>query len=187
LQTSRAACPRDTLDALLEVEMHRRRLGPIVGLVALLAVTAPRSTALANPSPSKLEGTWLVDLTFSDGFTLKALFTFMPGHTPGEGTLVDTNNFQFVPPACTPDQGVWERRGEREFVATHLTFCFNADTGLPDGTAKVRDRIELGRSGDRLAIRQFIEVFDNDGNPTGLTFEATGRGVRVKAEAPPRQ
>ena len=77
-----------------------------------------------------IEGTWLADVTFTNGFSLKVLFTFIPGKDGEEGTLIDTNEYQFTPnPICGPDQGVWARTSERNFAATHKTFCFDETSG----------------------------------------------------------
>src|SRR5205085_12105337 len=116
--------------------------------------------------------------------------TFMPGRNDDEGTLVDTNEFQNTPnPICSPDQGVWERQNNREFIATHYNFCFDAFStppGAPDGTSKVRDTIKLSKNGETFEMLQYIEGFDTEGDLV-FTGTVTGHGVRLHAEAPPSQ
>jgi hypothetical protein len=131
----------------------------------------------------RLEGTWLATVTFTDGFALKVLFTFMPGKDDTEGTLIDTNEFLLTPdPIGTPDQGVWQRTSDRSYIATHLAFLFNSADGSPAGTAKVRDAISL--NGDRFTGFQFVDIYDTDGHPV-VSVRATMTAVRMRAEAPP--
>ena len=139
-----------------------------------------------TPGPKgRLEGTWLATVTFTDGFALKVLFTFMPGRDENEGTLVDSNEFLLTPdPIGAPDQGVWQRTAERNFIATHLAFLFNSADGSPAGTAKVRDAITINQLGTQFTGRQFVEIFDADGNFVD-SFSATMTAVKLRAEAPP--
>src|ERR1044072_2330941 len=122
----------------------------------------------AGPAPappkSRLEGTWLTTVTFSDGFELKVLFTFMPGKDENEGTLIDQNEFQFTPPACTADQGVWARTTNFDFIATHFAFCFDPENdNSPNGSVKVRDTKKVNSRGDGFTGRQYIEILAPDG------------------------
>jgi hypothetical protein len=139
----------------------------------------------ATGPKGRLEGTWVATVTFTDGFALKVLFTFMPGKDENEGTLIDTNEFLLTPdPIGAPDQGVWQRTADRTFIATHLAFLFNSADGSPAGTAKVRDAITLNQLNDRFTGRQFVEIFDTDGTFV-VSFSATMTAVKLKAEAPP--
>lgn len=141
---------------------------------------------LNAPAKARLEGTWLATVSFSDGFELKVLFTFMPGKDENEGTLIDTNEFLLTPnPIGAPDQGVWQRTADRSFIATHLAFLFDADAGgEPAGTAKVRDSITLNDLGTQFTGKQYVEIFDPHGK-LAATFQATMRATRLRAEAPP--
>lgn len=133
----------------------------------------------------KLEGTWVTTVSFDDGFVLKVLFTFMPGKDDTEGTLIDTNEFLLTPdPIGAPDQGVWQRTAERSFIATHLAFLFNSKDGSPAGTAKVRDAITINQLGNQFTGRQYVEIFDTDGNFV-VSFSAAMTAVKMQAEAPP--
>jgi hypothetical protein len=136
----------------------------------------------------RLEGTWLATVTFADGFELKVLFTFMPGKDENEGTLIDSNEFLLTPnPIGAPDQGVWQRTAERSFIATHLAFLFDAEAGgAPAGIAKVRDSITLNDIGTQFTGKQYVEIFDAQGKLV-ITFQATMRATRLRAEAPPAQ
>jgi hypothetical protein len=146
----------------------------------------PQIDGVVAPGPKgRLEGTWLATVTFTDGFALKVLFTFMPGKDENEGTLIDTSEFLLTPdPIGAPDQGVWQRTAERNFIATHLAFLFNSSDGSPAGTAKVRDAITLNQLNDRFTGRQFVEIFDTNGAFV-VSFSATMTAVKLKAEAPP--
>jgi hypothetical protein len=143
---------------------------------------------LNAPAKGRLEGTWLATVSFSDGFELKVLFTFMPGKDENEGTLIDTNEFLLTPnPIGAPDQGVWQRTADRSFIATHLAFLFDAEAGGPPaGTAKVRDSITLNDLGTQFTGRQYVEIFDPSGKLV-VSFQATMRATRLRAEAPPAQ
>lgn len=142
-------------------------------------ITAP------TPAKYRLEGTWLATVTFTDGFALKVLFTFMPGRDENEGTLIDSNEFLLTPdPIGAPDQGVWQRTVDRTFIATHLAFLFNSADGSPAGTAKVRDGIMM-LDNDRFTGRQFVDIYDTNGALV-ISLRATMNATRIKAQAPPQ-
>ncbi|MFL6275029.1 MAG: hypothetical protein ACJ74G_07445 [Blastocatellia bacterium] len=139
----------------------------------------------ATPSKFRLEGTWLATVTFTDGFALKVLFTFMPGRDENEGTLIDSNEFLLTPdPIGAPDQGVWQRTVDRSFIATHLAFLFNSADGSPAGTAHVRDGITM-LDNDRFTGRQFVDIYDTN-DTLVASFRATINATRIKAQAPPQ-
>lgn len=162
----------------------------LVLAVSGLTVNAQNKTEKTDDSTQssngKLDGTWLATVTFSDGFSLKVLFTFTPGSEDNEGTLIDQNEYQFTPnPVCTADQGVWKKSGNSSYIATHLAFCFDAQSNYdPAGSVKVRDEIRLSRRGDTFTGRQYIQVYDVNGDLTD-EFEATMEAARVKPQAPP--
>ncbi len=174
-------CQKATLAAALSLAL------------AALATASPLAAAgdavrAASNGGSSLAGTFLVTATFTDPADIppsQVLITFMPGRNANEGTLVDTNTFQNTPPIpCSPDQGVWRRKGG-SFIATHYNFCFDADNGnVPAGPTKIRDRLFLGNGGETLTGTQYVEGYDTDGN---LVFvgRVTLQGTRVHAEAPP--
>ena len=171
----------------------KRTLTSLLACVMLsIVVTAVGAQSKSiNPEAAapkgRLEGTWLAAVTFTDGFELKVLFTFMPGKTENDGTLIDTNEFQLTPnPVCSPDQGTWARTGDRDFIATHLAFCFDAFKDfIPAGNVKVRDAIRINDRGDQFTGKQHVDVFDAGGSLIA-TFDATMRATRVAAEAPPQ-
>ena len=168
--------------------MNLKRIFLALAMVVLIAMPAAlagvQNSVVAPPGHKvNIEGTWLADVTFTDGFTLKVLFTFMPVKDGEEGTLIDTNEYQFTPnPICTPDQGVWARTGDRDFAATHKTFCFDQNEGgNPAGTAKIRDSIRLNSSGNEFTGTQRVDIYDTAGNLTD-TFNATMHAVRMRVE-----
>lgn len=173
--------------------MKIRRILSILFSVMILGASLVPADAInmkedTGPRQS-LEGSWLVTATFSDPAGIppfKVLFNFSPGRTDNEGTLIDTNEFQLTPnPVCSPDQGVWERTGNREFIATHYNFCFDAlNMYVPAGPTKIRDTIKLSKDGESFTMRQYIEGYDTDNN---LVFvgKVDATGIRLHAEAPP--
>lgn len=166
-----------------------------LAIILTMSVLAPFACAqgraqaapeLGNIANTRLEGTWKTTVTFEDDFALQVLFTFMPGRSEGEGTLIDQNDYQLTPgPICTADQGVWKQTSTRTYIATHYAFCFDTDADNdPAGSVKVRDEIEINLKGTEFTGRQFIEIFDVDGILVD-EFEADMEGTRVNAEAPP--
>jgi hypothetical protein len=159
---------------------------PAAGFLTVGAQEKTEKTDDLNEgSGGRLDGTWLATVTFTDGFSLKVLFTFAPGKDANEGTLIDQNEYQLTPnPVCTADQGAWKRRGS-SYLATHLAFCFDAEANYdPAGSVKVRDEIRVNRRGDAFTGRQFIEIYDTGGEVVD-EFEAALEAVRVNPEAPP--
>ncbi len=171
----------------------RSILAPLFSLLLLVASLVPAAGVDRKEDPGPrhtLEGAWLVTATFTDPVGIppfKVLFNFAPGKNDNEGTLIDTNEFQLTPnPVCSPDQGVWERVGNREFIATHYNFCFDAlNMYTPAGPTKIRDSIKISKDGESFTMKQYIEGFDTDNN---LVFvgKVNATGVRLHAEAPPK-
>jgi len=173
----------------------RSLLTSAAGLLAAIVVTAASLFAQAgkpiDPLPdvgrnAKLEGMWKATVTFPGDFSLKVFFTFIPGTSDGDGTLIDQNEYQYTPnPVCTADQGVWQRTTGQKFIATHYAFCFDAENGFePAGSVKVRDNIIVSKSGDTFEGTQHVDIYDADGNHVD-EVDATMTGERVAAEAPP--
>jgi hypothetical protein len=143
-----------------------------------------QSTESVTDEPSIL-GTWNVTQTSSDGFRFRWHFTFMPGRTSDEGTIITTSSLDLVPnPVCVPEQGVWVKTGVREYAVTRETFCFDEPSGDPAGTGKWRTLITLGPRGNGLVGREHLDVYDPQGN---LIFSAndTLRGMRMQVEMLP--
>lgn len=175
-------------------------------LVADVREQNVRDDRANNRRKNWIEGTWRGALTFvslQESRTsrgphaaltggapppIEVLFTFTPGHNKTEGAVFDSNSFQLTPnPVCTQDQGVWEKVGERSYIATHYAYCFDETSvpaGDPDGYVKVRDAITLSQDGNSFTINQYVEGFDTEGTQN---FSASGSGeaTRVVAEAPP--
>src|ERR1041384_6396470 len=100
----------------------RQLIATVFAFVFVLAMTVPAPAQGSGDSTRrKLEGAWLLTATFVDPPGIppfKVLLTFASGKTENEGTLMDTNEFQLTPnPVCSPDQGVWARTGNGEYVA----------------------------------------------------------------------
>jgi len=192
----------------------RARSKILLGFTALLAGTilvaesreqGLREELATSKKKNYILGTWRASLTFQtiqdNGGSkgphpartvgglppMDVLFSFAPGHTKNDGTVVDSNSFQLTPnPVCTQDQGVWQKVGDHSYIATHYAFCFDAvnDPGAPDGYVKVRDAILLSADGESISINQYVEGFDTQGTPN-FTASGSGLGIRLAAEAPP--
>ncbi|GEM_PF-2241199 len=171
-----------------KLSQHKAKTNAIQSLAEPEQEITPQGNVSAAAAKGRLEGTWLATVTFPDGFEIQVLFTFMAGKDENEGTLIDTNNFLLTPnPIGAPDQGVWQRTAQRSFIATHLAFLFDTENGgEPAGTAKVRDTIVINDLGTQFTGRQYIEIFDPNGQLVD-TFQATMRATRIVAQAPPNQ
>lgn len=142
----------------------------------------PPSTETATAAEPSLLGTWNVVQTSSDGFKFKWHYTFMPGRTIDEGTMITTSSLDLVPnPVCIPEQGVWVKTGVRQYALTRETFCFEEPSGDPAGSAKWRSVITLGPLGNGFTGREQLEAFDPQGH---LVFSAedTLRATRMQVE-----
>jgi hypothetical protein len=87
--------------------------------VAILSITE----AKAQTPKIRIEGAWDVVLT-EEGAPLKLQYTFAPGKTTGEGTLVFSTELDAGPGViCTPSLGAWKRISANQFLATSKTTC----------------------------------------------------------------
>ena len=150
--------------------------------IAGMHATAGAQSRTLSSSSKKLEGTWNVTETTGDGFQFQWHYTFGPGRTANDGTLIATSNLDLTPdPIIVPSQGVWIKTGARTFATTRETFSFDSATGAPVGPAKWRSAITLDATGNAFTGTEHLDVFDLDGN---LVFSAddTVEGIRMEVE-----
>jgi len=176
----------------------RSRVMPTVLIALILVIVSaaaqaqsarsevPDEVSAGIKASSTLDGMWRAVVSFGDEFSLRVLFTFNNGVGNDSGTLIDQNEYQYTPnPICTADQGVWERTGNDTFIATHYAFCFDTEHGnAPAGSVRVRDNIKVDQKKGTFVGTQYIELLDADDNVLD-TVEATMRGERIGAQAPP--
>jgi hypothetical protein len=133
----------------------------------------------------RLEGTWRATEAFADGSVFRVLFTFGAGKNSNSGVVNHSDELFLVSaPSCLTAQGVWKKKGERNFIATDEGFCFDTNNDfLPDGKVKFKSAIRLNRQGSEFNGRMHIEGFDVNGV---LVFEddALLHAERMPAEAP---
>jgi hypothetical protein len=115
----------------------------------------------ASARENTLVGTWLLELTGRDCQTgepvgtppNQALHTYLPS-----GSLVGSNN---VTAFRSPSYGIWKRTDKQQFLATFISFRFNAD-GTPAGKIEVTESIALGESSHSFTATSVVEIFDVD-------------------------
>jgi hypothetical protein len=149
------------------------------------ASAKPQTTESATTTEPSILGTWNVTQTSAGGFQFQWHYTFMPGSTSDDGTLITSSSLDLVPnPVCVPEQGVWMKIGIRQYALTRATFCFDEPSGDPAGSAKWRTVITLGRQGNGFVGSEHLDAFDPQGH---LVFSAddTLRATRMQVEMPP--
>jgi len=157
-------------------------------VAALLAAGVAGSAAAQEPSnnggaSSRLEGTWDLVLTFTDGSQVKSVLNVAAGRSPNEGSVIHSAEPSLAPPNPTlPEQGAWRRTKGREFVASYYGFSYT-ETFQPFGRVGFRHVITLGKNGKTFTGQALFEVLDASGT---VLFSDTvqSTGVRQRAEAP---
>lgn len=153
-----------------------------ISFLILAAVFAPVDALAQNNSRPRLEGGWLTTIVDPEGGELRTRFTFAPGSTAREGTLIFTTEQDAGPVFfCATDTGVWKKTGNREFTTSHEAFCQEEGTPV---ILKSRDRITLNPAGDAFTGTQLVQGFDADGN---LLFEVEVmlHGARLSVDESP--
>lgn len=165
-----------------ERRLISRNLIVALTLVIFVASIITEARAQSSKPKRRVEGTWRVTLTSGD-FQQAERFTFIPGRSNDEGSLVFSNEIDSIPP-CGTDHGSWVRLSGRDFRTTHEAFCTDLETASPSVRLKWREEITLSDDGDSLTGRGLFEVFDVAGE---LLFSApfTLAGARMEAESLP--
>jgi hypothetical protein len=139
-----------------------------------------QSSAASKANARTIRGVWRTVVTPRNCqtgeplLTLPGLFTFHEGGTMSEYGIGPGSS----PALRSPGHGVWQREhGWQEFSLAFTYYRYNA-SGVFIGWQKVTAALELGASGDELAKRSVIEIFDvNDSLiATGC---ATAAGTRL--------
>lgn len=144
-------------------------------------LTAQEPTNIS--ASSRLEGTWEVVNTFSDGSQVKSLLTIAAGRSANEGSVIHSAELSFTLPNPTlPEQGAWRRTRGREFVASYRGFAYT-DTFQPFGRIGFRHVITLDKNGKTFTGQALFEVIDASGAVL-FSDNVQTTGVRQRAEAP---
>jgi hypothetical protein len=102
-----------------------------------------------------------------------------------EGGLVESLNDPILKNSAGTAHGAWVRTGDGEFAFTWRRFLFDFPPGPGEGkftaTVKVRGRLTLNETSDRLSGPFRFDVFD----PTGTVILSSGgmaQGERIGVE-----
>jgi hypothetical protein len=116
------------------------------------------------PAHDALVGTWDLVLTFSDGGQAKSVLTVIPGRSKGEGSVIHAAEASLLlPNPTTPEQGVWDYRGNRQFVASYRGFAVDSAFAAPAGRIGFRHRIRLNKDQRSFTGVALFEVLGTDG------------------------
>jgi hypothetical protein len=134
----------------------------LTSMIFMAAALLPLNQALAQTPKIRLEGAWDV-LVFDDGVPFKLTYTFAPGKTANEGTVVFFTEADLFPDGgCTPTLGAWKRTSANQFISTTRTVCREGDFIF---TLVSYDQYDLNDSSRTLTGRQRVFGFDQLGNP----------------------
>jgi len=157
-------------------------------VAALLAAGVAGSAVAAEPfnngaAGSRLEGTWDLVLTFSDGSQVASVLNVAAGYSANNGSVIHSAVLSFAPPNPTlPEQGAWRRTGRRTFVASYFGFSYT-ETFQPFGRIGWRHAITLDKNGKTFTGQAVFEVIDASGTVL-FSDNVQSAGVRQRAEAP---
>lgn len=159
-----------------------RRL--VLAAAIVMTVVIPDARAGDGPQHYRLEGTWDVLLTLSDGSQFRGVLTVIPGITPDGGSVMHSTDVSLRPPHPTlPEQGVWRREGHRRFVASYRGFAFDENL-QPFGRIGYRHAITLSKDAQSFTGQAVFEEIDRDGNVVFSDPAVQSYGVRQLAEGP---
>ena len=152
----------------------------LLHIATLLVLAAP---ALMFGSPNKLEGTWLINISFDGapppGFP--ATFPVMHTFTPG-GEVIESNS---LPESKGAGLGEWAAVGPWEFRYTMRFFAVN-QTGAVIGYAQVRQWIQTDREYSKIRACRFIgDIYAFNGTQLlHTTGSCTGSRMVIDLEQP---
>ena len=130
------------------------------------ALTSGKSDRPGKHHKQQILGTWLIDVTPTDGEPFQAMATLSPG-----GGLVETESSS---PGTA--QGSWKPRGRRRVAITFQRFEFGPG-GEPAGRVVVRTEVMVRR--DKFSGPFEFDVFNADGD---VVF--SGEGTATAARFP---
>jgi hypothetical protein len=149
----------------------------ILMAVALLSLTE----ANAQTPKIRLEGAWEVALN-EEGSLLKLRYTFAPGKTTSEGTLVFSTEVDAGPGViCTPSLGAWRRISANQFLATSKTTCNEKGFVF---TIKSFDSFTVNDTSSAFTGSTVFVGSDQNGDEI-FTGEASLNGTILLASPPP--
>ncbi len=139
--------------------MGRRRAVQLVGAVgaagagaAILAAGAAGGQANAAGKLPSIVGTWVIS---SPGPSMRLLQTYN-----ADGTHLSVHDEH---PTRSPQLGVWEQVGEREFLMRNLSLRFD-DDGVQNGSIDVRASYTVEQSGATMRGHGVRLELDLEGN-----------------------
>lgn len=155
-----------------------------VVMASQITVVGAQSRSGFGLQANRLEGSWDVTLTFSDGSTVKSILTVMAGgRSDNEGSVIHSAELSFTPPNPTlPEQGSWRRTGPREFVASYRGFSYTEEL-QPFGKIGFRHAITLSEDGEEFTGQATFEVINADGE-VEFSDQVQTHGVRQQAQGP---
>jgi hypothetical protein len=144
-------------------------------------LTAQEPTNISGSN--RLEGTWDLVLTFSDGGQVASILNVAAGNSPNNGSVIHSAVPSLTPPNPTlPEQGAWRRTGRRTFVASYYGFSYT-ETFQPFGRIGWRHAITLGKNGKTFTGQAVFEVIDSSGTVL-FSDNVQTAGTRQVAVAP---
>jgi len=149
----------------------------MTALMALLVsqIVTPVGQAQSQRGANALLGAWTIDVKLQNAppgvVDFRSFITFSTG-----GTTVENNGS----PAVGPATGAWEFLRADEFGATWVKPIYDAQTGNPQGTLKIRARITM-KSSDEYESHDKVDFFLPNGT-LAVSWTAVETGKRIKVE-----
>jgi hypothetical protein len=156
-----------------------RLLGAVsVCTLVLLSTTAASARSEAPEenewAATTIEGSWLFQITRTDGTT----FTALQAYTAG-GVALGTGSIQTPPTSAL--FGTWKRTGHNHFVHTFYLFIFGYNGGDAENMLKNNIQLHLNQQGELVGTGSGV-FCDVKGNNC-LPFEGISLvGTRIPAE-----
>ena len=158
-------------------------LTAIAAIAVLTALIGGQGALAGGKSKSKasLLGSWSVRITGGPGTPdLPDWYGSQVTFSPGGGAVATITD-----PNIQTGHGGWERLGRRKFAVTVSLFQFDA-SGEFLGTLKANATLNLNKKSTRFESDDYrFEVFDPDGDPTGLSGVGAAHGIRIGPESWP--
>jgi len=151
------------------MKANRKKLA-VLGVVVGLALFFTGAMVSADDGPGKqtLAGVWLGELTILSACGSTGVLAQFPGLITytSDGKVIETPASIAGFPGTvrtSPGLGSWQHEGGRQFSNVFRFFVITVPGGLPAGSGRITQAIQLSQDGNSYAVTGTADFFDTSG------------------------